>query len=753
MQMMVNIAIDNAKDMYLYAIGANNSTLNALNSLIMLGVPFEKSVVLINQPSVKLLEEFRFRNRLPNAIKNIEKELDYALKTILKNNLGVDIKIEEEVQDDDESEDKDEYKVKELELTRENLLLNQIIKEENDYVNSKQMKHYLQVSENQKLSNLLKEINSKQIKERSEEEWKELVNLVYFQLKVMKEFKKAASIGENVKELAQVLGILREYPTKLEDQLTILNKQKSLFTIEEKLDETNTTNLVNDFIDFKEVASDIKIESTAKFDFEIPEFLNINPHIRTGLKSLQTIENTIFKKLFLYNSSIKHKLEQIIKEKFSDKIPKLSLKTERTSKQGDLVVLLREVATSIYTNTIYKKAIEKEMLSEEVLEISNDLGEIEFVSGIDLFLLKFQTKIKSLINFEQKRVALQIINKKYKDNISNENYNKLLETEKLNDLIELLSSYLIADKEYSELSFVQEIKDNENQFISRLNVNKNNNVVLSSTANLDEIELSKLKYYFKLLSNYSFDEQIKDNKINYTVSYDSGVNEDIIFEFLMYEGFTNGLKNQANNSVKFLPISVLKEVDNAYVEELKRFSDLKNLIELEEHIDNVVRKNTDSVKELWKYNNNTNSGIQTFKDELLKLKSKYSADKKIVMINNYQQNINGQHVDMIYVKKKDEKVPYYAKDNKDNLYKLIEDSELTNKAYYRKLGKSRIYNKVNTQEQALLNNSTTFAKITVTKITKDTFTTSVNLDRLLNKHKIIRIFLTSDKSQSGGAVE
>lgn len=45
METMINISIDNPKGMLLYAINSNYNTINALNSMIMTGLPFEKAVL------------------------------------------------------------------------------------------------------------------------------------------------------------------------------------------------------------------------------------------------------------------------------------------------------------------------------------------------------------------------------------------------------------------------------------------------------------------------------------------------------------------------------------------------------------------------------------------------------------------------------------------------------------------------------------------------------------------------------------
>jgi hypothetical protein len=723
MQILVNIAIDNAKDMLLYAINANYTTANALTAAVTIGIPFEKAVLLINQPAVRLFDLFEYRGNLSKTSGQVVTDVKNILR-LLKTDL--DVKGDELLtklnnQSIEELDDTNDNENDEENTSMSFDTLNEIGDETDEsYIDkskltigtsssfeltTKQMKDSLDSKTNNNKSavimNLIKMQNqAKQGKISKELFLNELkkvqsdpniLTILYqtkVQLEVARTFRKLAAIGEGLKQTSTILTPLRDYTTRLDEQLDLRETVTKIFPKyrASSYDGKNFFTFRDKMMTKRESTNSNDQDQTADdYPFDIPNFFSINPHVKSSLLSLFKVNDIIEDKLTLHSPALDYNLKKIFKMYLDGvKFQSLGFSGPNTT----YIEFKRRLAASLYTKVLYTSLLAKGIIKEaKDFKTIDENYNVKFLSGHEAFRQSLVLKLEAVILAEKERVGAAI-DKQYSDKID-------------------------------EQQRAAYIKESMNPFIRKLYIKTNGDITISNAANLDTYELIQMRKSFLSLNDFMISE-IKDSEgfISYKADYMPGITNSLKSEMYLYEAMFNGLNYSKSNSLMFIDLDTIKEADDAYAQELKRFEipfmlsegpiQDKEVDEIMNHVDNIMRKNAYNLRELYAQKKDSPGTKGYLKENVRKIKLRVSNNVYTIRTGLRQlklpfaHKINDTttlvyHPDMIYIPDintitKELYVPaHYVRDSQGNAYVKVKYIQDRGVYLYKSLGKSSAY--------------------------------------------------------------
>lgn len=239
---LVNAAIDNVKEQILPIINANGLTANALSAMLALGVPAKTAVLMVKQPVVQQMD---VSGRKEMEITRANKKLTKAYKELF-----------DVPEDFDISEEALNYPISEESL-KESLV-------------------------NNKVDFALIDTDPTSAFQKLEEKGVDIKVFILRQLAVLEEYEKAVKVGEDIAELSSALNIVRAYPGDISSMDKQENRWKKVFK-ENK---------------------DGEKEFNENFSFDIPFFLDVNPHISSAYKLMEELGDLIKSKFKKHHEAI-----------------------------------------------------------------------------------------------------------------------------------------------------------------------------------------------------------------------------------------------------------------------------------------------------------------------------------------------------------------------------------------------------------------------------------------------------------------
>ncbi|MHC4645667.1 MAG: hypothetical protein ACYTBJ_09190 [Planctomycetota bacterium] len=258
---LINSAIDNVKEQILPVINANGLTANTFSALLSLGVPIKTVVLMAKQSTISSLNVAgRKEIELNLMIKNVTEIYSLYMEDQLykRKDAGERLSLEEIERLEDAEENLNDV-LDSIEIT-DDLLEELFVKGTID-------SRYFGQNYDKVLAKMTMD--------------PEIALTVH--LKILKEFKKAMKIGEDIATLSTALNILKQLPSDMATFRKIEESWNKMFPKNEKTGER---------------------EFNGEFSFYIPDFLNNNPHIKTSLEVFDSTLNILEKGFLKHNKKI-----------------------------------------------------------------------------------------------------------------------------------------------------------------------------------------------------------------------------------------------------------------------------------------------------------------------------------------------------------------------------------------------------------------------------------------------------------------
>jgi hypothetical protein len=334
---LINLAIDNTKEQGLYMIGANNTTANALTTMIGTGVPLETAVYMLRQPIVIELG----RSKHFNTKRSIDKLLREMGELVRFPDFEAELM----------TEDLEDWVGKEVDF---DALLEEV---KEDKTKAYKLEHHYAV---------------------------------------LQQFKKIFKAGEDLKLSSQMLQVLREPPTTIEDIAKLKGTIASIYnSVELQAGE------IDDLDMFKKNPSTGTVTQNNSFAWSIQNLLKKNPHIAASFRMFELYSEAIEQYYFVASKEI----NELLTEKGLHTRLKLTTGADTNRTVYHNRMLLAKELTRYLISNIFKEELKNE---PEFIYYDENGREVR-AEGAEAWIQRF------LVNYMKE---IEVDNKKRYDTIS-----------------------------------------------------------------------------------------------------------------------------------------------------------------------------------------------------------------------------------------------------------------------------------------------------------------------------------------------